>query len=111
LPTKPEAFSRVLIDQALKDTEYIQIKGRGTRLFKFRLGHTEYDKKFFFLMDFCSVAEYFEEKYDYTVPLPLPRPKPKVEPPPEGPKTPGTPRPGPHEPPEMPEERSRAPFP
>jgi len=79
-------------------TEYIQIKGRGTRLFKFRLGNTEYDKKFFFLMDFCAVAEYFEEKYDYSVPLPLPRPKPKVEPAPEGPETPGAPQPGPPQP-------------
>lgn len=88
----------VLMRPIFSPTEYIQIKGRGTRLFKFRLGHTEYDKKFFFLMDFCAVAEYFEEKYDYSVPLPLPRPKPKVEPGPEGPETPGAPRPGPREP-------------
>ena len=54
-------------------TEYIQIKGRGTRLFTFKIGHTEYEKKNFFLLDFCAVAEYFEEKYDFTVPLKLPR--------------------------------------
>ena len=54
-------------------TEYIQIKGRGTRLFTFTIGNTEYEKKYFFLLDFCAVAEYFEEKYDYTVPLKLPR--------------------------------------
>jgi type I restriction enzyme R subunit len=69
----------VLMRPIFSPTEYIQIKGRGTRLFKFRVGNTEYDKKFFFLMDYCAVAEYFEEKYDYSVPLPLPRPKPKVE--------------------------------
>jgi hypothetical protein len=56
-------------------TEYIQIKGRGTRLFTFKIGHTEYEKKNFFMLDFCAVAEYFEEKYDYTNPLPLPRDK------------------------------------
>jgi|CXWL01.1.fsa_nt_gi type I restriction enzyme R subunit len=56
-------------------TEYIQIKGRGTRLYKFMVGHTAYEKSCFFLLDFCAVAEYFEEKYDYTVPLKLPRPK------------------------------------
>ena len=56
-------------------TEYIQIKGRGTRLFTFTIGHTAYEKSCFFLLDFCAVAEYFEEKYDYTVPLKLPRPK------------------------------------
>jgi type I restriction enzyme R subunit len=70
----------VLMRPIFSPTEYIQIKGRGTRLFTFRTGNTEYDKKFFYLMDFCAVAEYFEEKYDYSVPLPLPRPKPKVEP-------------------------------
>lgn len=53
-------------------TEYIQIKGRGTRLFTFKVGNTEYEKKNFFLLDFCAVAEYFEEIYDYTLPLKLP---------------------------------------
>lgn len=53
-------------------TEYIQIKGRGTRLFTFKIGHTEYKKENFFLLDFCAVAEYFEETYDYTLPLKLP---------------------------------------
>jgi type I restriction enzyme R subunit len=53
-------------------TEYIQIKGRGTRLFKFKVGHTEYEKKHFFILDFCAVAEFFEETYDYTLPLKLP---------------------------------------
>src|SRR5262249_19888849 len=61
-------------------TEYIQIKGRGTRLYTFKIGHTEYQKKNFFLLDFCAVAEYFEEKYDYSLPLKIPRgkPEPKV---------------------------------
>lgn len=54
-------------------TEYIQIKGRGTRLYTFKVGNTEYEKKKFFLIDFCAVAEYFQEQYDYTVPLKLPR--------------------------------------
>lgn len=53
-------------------TEYVQIKGRGTRLFTFRFGNTEFEKKNFFLLDFCGVAEYFEDKYDYTIPLRLP---------------------------------------
>jgi type I restriction enzyme R subunit len=39
-------------------TEYIQIKGRGTRLYTFKIGHTAYEKKNFFLLDFCVVAEY-----------------------------------------------------
>jgi type I restriction enzyme R subunit len=56
-------------------TEYIQIKGRGTRLFTFKIGNTEYKKQHFFMLDFCAVAEYFQEKYDYTVPLKVPREK------------------------------------
>jgi type I restriction enzyme R subunit len=68
-------------------TEYIQIKGRGTRLFTFKIGNTEYEKKNFFMLDFCAVAEYFEEKYDFTIPLKLPREK--KEPKPPGPHRPG----------------------
>jgi hypothetical protein len=56
-------------------TEYIQIKGRGTRLYTFVIGHTAYEKSCFFLLDFCAVAEYFEEQYDYSVPLKIPREK------------------------------------
>jgi type I restriction enzyme R subunit len=71
-----------LMRPVFSPTEYIQIKGRGTRRFAFRIGNTEYEKKCFFLLDFCAVAEYFEEKYDYTVPLSLPTPKkePKLVP-------------------------------
>ena len=80
----------VLMRPVFSPTEYIQIKGRGTRLFKFIIGNTEYDKKWFFLLDFCGVAEYFEEKYDYSVPLAVPRPRGEPSrgshvPPPEGP--------------------------
>lgn len=32
------------------------------------------------MLDFCAVAEYFEEKYDYTVPLKLPRGKKEPKP-------------------------------
>ena len=56
-------------------TEYIQIKGRGTRRFTFKIGHTDYEKSYFFILDFCAVGEYFEEKYDYSLPLKVPRAK------------------------------------
>lgn len=59
----------VLARPVFSPTEYIQIKGRGTRRFTFRVGHSEYDKQHFFMLDFCGVAEYFEEQYDYTIPL------------------------------------------
>lgn len=70
----------VLMRPIFSPTEYIQIKGRGTRRYTFRVGNTEYDKKHFYILDFCGVAEYFEESYDYSVPLPLPRPKGKAKP-------------------------------
>lgn len=70
-----DALNIGLMRPIFSPTEYIQIKGRGTRRFTFKLGNTEYEKKHFFLLDFCGVAEYFEEKYDYTVPLKLPREK------------------------------------
>ncbi len=69
----------VLMRPVFSPTEYIQIKGRGTRRFTFRIGNTEYKKEYFFLLDFCGVAEYFEETYDYSVPLPVPRPSKKPE--------------------------------
>lgn len=63
----------VLMRPVFSPTEYIQIKGRGTRRYTFRNGNTEYEKEFFFLLDFCGVAEYFEEKYDYSIPLEVPK--------------------------------------
>ncbi|MBK9137421.1 MAG: DEAD/DEAH box helicase family protein [Verrucomicrobia bacterium] len=63
----------VLMRPVFSPTEYIQIKGRGTRRFTFVVGNTEYEKKHFFLLDFCAVAEFFEEKYDYSAPLKVPR--------------------------------------
>ncbi len=44
----------VLMRPIFSPTEYIQIKGRGTRLFTFKVGNTEYEKKHFFLLDFCG---------------------------------------------------------
>jgi len=62
----------VLMRPIFSPTEYIQIKGRGTRLFTFVVGNTEYEKRHFFLLDFCAVAEFFEDRYDYAAPLRLP---------------------------------------
>ncbi|MDO8545825.1 MAG: DEAD/DEAH box helicase family protein [Nitrospirales bacterium] len=64
-----------LLRPVFSPTEYIQIKGRGTRRFTFTIGHTAYEKSCFFLLDFCAVAEYFEEQYDYSLPLKVPRDK------------------------------------
>jgi type I restriction enzyme R subunit len=63
----------VLMRPIFSPTEYIQMKGRGTRRFTFVVGNTEYEKKNFFLLDFCAVAEFFEEKYDFSAPLKISR--------------------------------------
>jgi len=69
----------VLMRPVFSPTEYIQIKGRGTRRYTFRISNTEYEKKHFFLIDFCGVAEYFEEVYDYSIPLSPPKTKGEPE--------------------------------
>ena len=102
-----DVLNIALMRPVFSPTEYIQIKGRGTRLFTFKVGNTEYEKKNFFILDFCAVAEYFEERYDYTLALKLPREKTTPEPPvPYPPHTPtGTPihdGPQPPEPPAPP---------
>ena len=63
-------------------SDFIQMKGRGTRLHTFR--YTDYSngeetrevkKQNFRIIDFFAVCEYFEEKYDYNAPLVVPEPK------------------------------------
>lgn len=78
-----------LLRPIFSPTEYVQIKGRGTRLFTFRIGNTEYEKKNFFILDFCGVAEYFEDRYDYSLPLKLPLGKKEPKPYPYGEARPG----------------------
>ena len=56
-------------------TDFIQIKGRGTRKFTFKYENGEkiqYEKTNFKLFDFFAVYEYFEEKYQYDEVLKLP---------------------------------------
>jgi type I restriction enzyme R subunit len=69
----PDILNIVLARPIFSPTEYIQIKGRGTRLFKFTANGKEYKKEHFLMLDFCGVAEFFQDKYDYTVPLTVPR--------------------------------------
>jgi type I restriction enzyme, R subunit len=61
-------------------SDFIQMKGRGTRLHTFR--YVDYDdnenvitalKTNFKLIDFFAVCEYFDEKYDYEAVLVVPR--------------------------------------
>jgi len=89
-----ELLNIVLARPIASPTTYIQIKGRGTRLYTFPDGTK---KTHFVIHDFCEVVEYFEEDYDFEAPLPVPKPggnkgsapepppAPVPSPPPEGP--------------------------
>lgn len=73
----------VFMRPVFSPSDFIQMKGRGTRLHTFR--YTDYNndeeqivhKKIGFkLIDFFAVCEYFNEKYDYKAPLTIPRLQP-----------------------------------
>ena len=81
----PELLNIVLARPIASPTNYIQIKGRGTRRYTFPDGMP---KTHFTIHDFCEVVEYFEEKYDYTAPLPLYEPSAINESPPAEPYVP-----------------------
>lgn len=77
----PNILNLGLMRPIFSPTEFIQIKGRGTRTHKFEhkfkneLGETEtisIDKTNFKLFDFFATCEYFEEKYEYDQVLKLP---------------------------------------
>jgi len=76
-------------------SDFVQIKGRGTRRHTFtnELTGAKTEKDNYFLIDFFGVCEYFEEKYDYKEPLKVPQvkaqgSKPIPEPTPEPPEPP-----------------------
>jgi len=70
-----------MIRPIFSPTDFIQIKGRGTRNFTFRYLHKEdgrsrkieIDKDKFKLFDFFANCEYFEEKFNYDEVIKLPR--------------------------------------
>lgn len=77
----PNILNLALMRPVFSPTEFIQIKGRGTRIHKFEhsfkndLGELEtisIEKKTFKLFDFFATCEYFEEKYQYDQVLKLP---------------------------------------
>jgi type I restriction enzyme, R subunit len=79
-----DVLNVVLARPMMSPTDFIQIKGRGTRLFTFKRedGQNEQkiDKDGFGLFDFFANCEYFEEDFDYDQKLIPPR-----EPVPPGP--------------------------
>ena len=70
----------VFMRPVFSPSDFIQMKGRGTRLHTFN--YTDYandeelitkQKTGFKLIDFFAVCEYFDEKYDYKAPLVVPK--------------------------------------
>jgi len=62
----------VLARPIFSPTDFIQIKGRGTRLFTFKHGKLTAKKDGFALFDFFANCEYFEEDFDYDRKLTVP---------------------------------------
>lgn len=68
----------VLARPIFSPTDFIQIKGRGTRLFTFKHGDGEKPviapKDDFHLFDFFANCEYFDKEFDYDKKIALPKP-------------------------------------
>jgi type I restriction enzyme R subunit len=77
----PNILNLALMRPIFSPTEFIQIKGRGTRIFDFEFKYKsefgqeviKYPKSTFKLFDFFAVCEFFEEKYNYDEVLKLPK--------------------------------------
>ena len=69
-----------LVRPIFSPTDFIQIKGRGTRLFTFKHGEgasqRTAEKNGFALFDFFANCEYFDEDFDYDQQLSLPKGSP-----------------------------------
>jgi type I restriction enzyme R subunit len=77
-----DVLNVVLARPIFSPTDFIQIKGRGTRLFTFKHGEGASQrsgpKDGYALFDFFANCEYFEEDFDYDRKLSLPKGEPEV---------------------------------
>lgn len=80
----PDLLNLCMIRPIFSPSDFVQIKGRGTRNHTFDFKHKDdlgeeeivkHDKKFFKLFDFFANCEYFEEKFNYDEKLNLPKPR------------------------------------
>ena len=74
-----DLLNLVFMRPVFSPSDFIQMKGRGTRLHTFKYVDysngekvTAIKKENFRIIDFFAVCEYFEEKYDYDAPLVVP---------------------------------------
>ncbi|MBX2976653.1 MAG: DEAD/DEAH box helicase family protein [Ignavibacteriaceae bacterium] len=84
----PDLLNICMMRPIFSPTDFVQIKGRGTRKFTFEykfkneLNEEEtirHEKQFFKLFDFFANCEYFEEKFNYDEKLKLPLPKKETD--------------------------------
>lgn len=61
----PDLLNIAIFRPIFSPSEFIQIKGRGTRLNKFKYEHIEFEKDNYYLFDFFAVSEYFENDFNY----------------------------------------------
>lgn len=61
-----------LLRPIFSPTDFVQIKGRGTRKYTFRHDKNAKEKSSYLLFDFFANCEYFEEKFDYDEVIELP---------------------------------------
>lgn len=69
----PDILNLAIFRPIFSPSEFIQIKGRGTRLNTFKYEDRVEKKTTFKLFDFFAVCEYFEEKFKYDEKINLPR--------------------------------------
>ena len=82
----PDLLNLCMIRPIFSPSDFVQIKGRGTRKHTFEFKHknelgeeeiTQHEKEYFKLFDFFANCEYFEEKFDYDEKLKIPKPRVK----------------------------------
>lgn len=79
----PDILNLCMMRPIFSPSDFVQIKGRGTRKNTFNFKHknelgeeekVKHEKEYFKLFDFFANCEYFEEKFDYNEKLKLPKP-------------------------------------
>ena len=75
----PDILNLALFRPIYSPSEFIQIKGRGTRLNTFKYEDKKIKKETFKLFDFFAVCEYFEDKFKYDEKISLPKYKESFE--------------------------------
>jgi len=69
----PDLLNIVLFRPIFSPSDFIQIKGRGTRLYTFKYDTVAIKKSTFKVFDYFAVCEYFEEDYNYDEKLKMPK--------------------------------------